>query len=293
MSRDDPKSKSAETSDDELSLGERLRAARETQPLTRVQIAAELRIEPHCLEALEDDRLDEFPAPVFAKGYLKQYGALLGLDEGDLLAQYYRQADVRDVPVMQFKPIRLRDEDQIRHWLAASVVLVLLIGGLVAWWFSRPQAEPVPVERTEALPEDPPPVETPVEALVAPAVVPTPQVVAEPQTDPLLVGPIVEQPGVEQPAAPQEDPAPGITVQVEVSFLEDCWTEISDARGERLFYGLGSAGARSRFGARLPISIFLGNAGGVELTINGESYPVPAGSRQGNLARFVIADSGV
>lgn len=298
MSRDDPQSESAEASGDELSIGERLRAAREAQTLTLSQIAAELRIELNFLAALEDDRLDAFPAPVFAKGYLKQYGGLLGLDEGDLLAQYYRQVDVRDAPVVQYKPIRLRDEDQIRHWLAAGVVLALLIGGLVAWWLARPESEPVRVERTETLSEEPPPVETPMADAAAPDVVPTPEVVEVPQNEPVVVGPSVEQLEVEplgagQSAAVPEDPVPGVTVQVEVNFLEDCWTEISDARGERLFYGLGSAGARSRFGARLPISIFFGNASGVELTVNGESYPVPAGSREGNLARFVIADSGV
>ncbi len=298
MSRDDPQSKSADTSDDELSIGERLREAREAQPLTLAQIAAQLRIEPDFLVALEDDRLDEFPAPVFAKGYLKQYGGLLGLDEGDLLAQYYRQVDVREAPVMRFKPIRLRDEDQIRHWIAAGVVLILLIGGLVAWWFSRPEADPVPVQRTQEVFEEPPPIEAPAETSAAPAAAPMPAVADESASAPVLVGPAFEQLGVEeseveQSDSVQEDPMPGLTVQVEVSFVEDCWTEISDARGERLFYGLGSAGARSRFGARLPISVFLGNASGVELTINGENYPVPAGSRQGNLARFVIADSGL
>lgn len=288
MSRDDLQPTSAETSDDELSVGERLRAAREAHPLTLSQIAAELRIEPRYLAALEDDRLDELPAPVFTKGYLKQYGGLLGLDERDLLAQYYRQVDVHEVSVMQLKPIRLRDEDQIRHWLAAGLVLTLLIGGLVAWWLSRPQAQPVPVERAAEPLAQPPPVETPAQNATVPAMALTPEVVEAPETVPVLVGPTDEQ-----PAAVSGDPVPGVTVQVEVNFLEDCWTEISDARGERLFYGLGSAGARSRFGARLPISIFFGNASGVQLTVNGESYPVPAGSRQGNLARFVIADSGV
>lgn len=302
MSQDDLKPTSAEASDAELSIGERLRAAREAQTLTLSQIAAELRIEADFLTALEEDRLEDFPAAVFTKGYLKQYGGRLGLDERDLLAQYYRQVDVRDVPVMHVKPIRLRDENQIRHWIAAGVVLALLIGGLVAWWFSRPQVEPVPGERAEEPLEPLPPLATPAADVFAPVVAVMPEVADEPEYVQALVEPTVElpsvdqpgvdQPGVEQSAVGTQDPVTGVTVQVEVNFLEDCWTEISDARGERLFYGLGSAGARSRFGARLPISIFFGNANGVELTVNGASYPVPAGSRQGNLARFVIADSG-
>lgn len=287
MSHDDPKSlsdASGDSHDREPTVGARLRAAREAQPLSLTQISAELRIEPKFLTALEEDRLDEFPAPVFTKGYLKQYGSMLGLDISDLLAQYYRQVDVKDIPVVHHKPIRLRDDDQIRHWLAAAVVLIAVCGGLAAWWVSQPVTEPIVVERAAE-----------------------PAVAAPPPTRPLAIVPpasearassvdeIVDEPTVEVPPlvpAPAEAVAAADSVQIELSFAEDCWTEITDANGERLFYGLGSAGARSRFSAALPISVFLGNAAGVELSLDGSRYPIPAGSRQGNLARFVIAESG-
>ena len=51
----------------EPSVGERLREARNAQPLSLAQISAELRIDPSFLTALEEDRLEDFPAPVFAK----------------------------------------------------------------------------------------------------------------------------------------------------------------------------------------------------------------------------------
>jgi cytoskeleton protein RodZ len=275
----------------EPTVGARLRAAREAQPLSLTQISAELRIEPKFLTALEEDRLDEFPAPVFTKGYLKQYGGLLGLDISDLLAQYYRQVDVRDVPVVHHKPIRLRDDDQIRHWLAATVVLCAVCGGLAAWWISQPDAEPIVVQRAaEPAGEQRPPTR-PI------AIVPPASEAQASSVDEFVAEPTVDEPTVEEstspPApAPAEAIAAADSVQIEVSFAEDCWTEITDANGERLFYGLGSAGARSRFSANLPISIFLGNAGGVELSLDGNRYAIPAGSRQGNLARFVIAESG-
>lgn len=273
----------------EPTVGERLRDARESQPLSLAQISAELRIEPQFLTALEEDRLEDFPAPVFAKGYLKQYGLLLGLDERDLLAQYYRQVKIRDVPVLHSKPIRLRDESQIRHWIAGSLVLLLLAGGAAAWWFAQPSNGSSPVAGTAV--ERPP---TPIAPVTS-----TPRAEAAPDID--LDADIVDSPEASADVGPSSDTpvsvgpaeaADGAGVQVELSFAEDCWTEISDARGERLFYGLGSAGARSRFSAMLPISIFFGNAGGVGLTINGVPYPIPAGSRQGNLARFVIAEIG-
>ncbi len=282
MSQDDSNNRPAANAqpEEEPSVGQRLIEAREAQPLSLAQIAAELRIEAHLLMALEEDRLEDFAAPVFAKGYMRQYGTLLGLDERDLIAQYYRQVDTRDVPVMQQKPIRLRDENQIRLWLAAAVVLVLLIVGVVVWWTRQPTVEPVIDDGAEPAIEEPEPVA---------AVVVRPRLqVAEPPiavTD-RPVGPVPTA----LPVAPPDALVDSDLVAVELDFTEDCWTEVSDARGERLFYGLGSAGARSRFNASLPISIFLGNASGVELTVDGERYPIPPESRQGNLARFVIAD---
>jgi cytoskeleton protein RodZ len=265
--------------DREPTVGERLQVARQAQSLSLTQISAALRIEPKFLTALEEDRLEDLPAPVFAKGFLKQYGSVLGLDERDLLAQYYRQADVRDVLVAHSMPIRLRDDSQIRYWLAGAVVLSFIVGGLAAWWINRPVVEPVVVE--------------PAPDLAAPAQVP---VIPPAPNEPALESELPGSPAVtelpSEPTIPAEMPADAAVVQVGLGFSEDSWTEVSDNQGERLFYGLGSAGASSSFEATLPISIFFGNAGGVELTVNGERYPIPAESRQGNLARFVIAEPG-
>lgn len=269
-------------------VGERLRAAREQQPLSLAQISAELRIETKYLTALEEDRLEAFPAPVFAKGFLRQYGGMLGLDERDLIAQYYRQAQTRDVPVIAHKPIRVRDEDQIRHWLAAAIVLVALAGAAAAWWLTQPGTEPVTVQSEPVpAPEPTPPAPAPALEMPAAAVMdaaPEPAGAAGESTEPAIAAAGAAGPAADEPTA--ADPS---AVQVELVFNEDCWTEITDAGGERLFYGLGSAGARSRFEATLPISLFFGNAGGVELTVDGAPYPIPADSRQGNLARFAIA----
>jgi cytoskeleton protein RodZ len=278
----------------EPSIGERLRVGREAQPLSLTQIAAELRIELKFLEALEDDRLDAFPAPVFAKGFLRQYGGLLGLDERDLIAQYYRQAEVRDAPMLHHKPIRLRDENKIRHWLAAALVLVVLTGGAAVWWTAQPDIEPIAVERTTE-PSAALPTPTPVQGQA-----PVPESRPEPQQEVASAAALDEGPtttttaeaSVAEVGPAAIGPAPAGTL-IELNFIEDCWTEISDARGERLFYGLGSAGARSRFNADLPVAVLLGNAAGVEISVDGDRYPIPADGRQGNRARFVIAEPGL
>jgi cytoskeleton protein RodZ len=66
--------------------GGRLRQAREAQGLQLEEVANELRVSAGALAALEDNRFEALGAAVFAKGYLKQYGARLGLDSRELLA---------------------------------------------------------------------------------------------------------------------------------------------------------------------------------------------------------------
>jgi len=303
-------------------VGAMLKGAREELDLSIEQISGELRIEPRFLSALEEDNFEDFPAPVFTKGYIKQYGQRLGLEYADLLAEYYRQAEVRDVPMMANRPIRLRDEQQISQWVVASLILATLVVGFGIWYLSN-DAPPVEVTSPSEAPDDPgmneetvveaPPPDLPEESVPAPdpalgsgpeaVVVPEPgsseepavleqlgaDAAIEPQPAAVPVGSAVE-PVAELADAAVPDLPPGPTVEVTISFEQDCWTEVTDARGERFFYGLGSAGAVSSFDAQLPLSFFLGNAGGVGLQINGTPYPIPADSRQGNLARFVIAE---
>jgi len=299
MRDDDPQAVDEDKPDGEAStFGHMLRAAREAQDQSLEQIAADLRIEPRYLISLEENRLEELPAPVFAKGYLKQYGQRLGLDYADLLAQYYRQTDAYEVPVVASRPIRLRDEQQITQWIIAAVVLALLIGAFFVWWPSRSEGPSVEVgtlggeapEGSATTTVVTPKVVATVEPVVlqaTPTAVVTPEVVA-------TVEPVVLQATPTAPIPLAQDLIPVVepTAEVEIMFQADSWTEVTDARGERLFYDLGSAGTGARFSATLPLSVFLGNADGVRLLVDGIPYPVPASSRQGNTVRFLVDEAG-
>ncbi len=68
-------------------IGERLRQARTAREWSLLQVARELHIKPHYLEALERDDWDALPSPAHARGFLRTYAAFLGLDPDALLAQ--------------------------------------------------------------------------------------------------------------------------------------------------------------------------------------------------------------
>jgi len=280
-------------------LGERLRAARLNQDLTVEQLSTELRIEAKQLHALEDNRFEQIGVPVFVKGYLKQYGTRLGLDVADLLALYYKQTTLADVQIQPSRTIKLHDERQITAWALAAVVLLLVIGGLAAWWWtggSFGAAVPTP---STAAPAAEPPAPTATRQQREPST-PAPEQRREPLED---ASPAVEQPAPD--AAPAESPfadvtegpddgptdepaAEGVTIALELTFDGESWAEITDARGERLLFGLNAAGRNVTVRGAPPFAIVLGNADSVRLAVDGEPYAIPLRGRQGNLARFSV-----
>jgi cytoskeleton protein RodZ len=80
-------------------------------------------------------------------------------------------------------------------------------------------------------------------------------------------------------------PADGI--RLSLLFREASWVEISDVN-QRLIFGLQREGRRREVVGEPPISLLLGNAKGVELSVNDEPYVVPSSRVNGQVARFEI-----
>ena len=284
-------------------LGERLRAARLAQDLTVEQLSTELRIEAKQLHALEDNRFEQIGVPVFVKGYLKQYGTRLGLGVADLLALYYKQTTLADVQIQPSRTIKLHDERQITAWVLAAVVLLVVIGGLAAWWWSGGSFATAVSTPSTAAPAAETPTPTPASREREPST-PAPEQRPEPLAD---AGPAAEPPAPDVAPAqisavadvtgpddgPSDEPADaqaaaGVTIPLELSFDAESWAEITDARGERLLFGLNGAGRNVTIRGEPPFAIVLGNADSVRLTVDGEPYAIPRRGRQGNLARFSV-----
>ncbi len=69
-----------------MTPGQALAAKRGERGLSIEQVEASTRIRANHLRALEADQLDKLPAPVYTKGYLRNYATYLGLDADELLA---------------------------------------------------------------------------------------------------------------------------------------------------------------------------------------------------------------
>ena len=283
-------------------LGQRLRSARLTQDLTVEQLSTELRIEAKHLHAIEENRFEEIGVPVFVKGYLKQYGLRLGLEVGDLLVLYYKQTTLPEVEIQPSRTIKLRDERQITSWVVAGVVLLAVVVGLAVWWWNGGNFDSMPSFRGTESVAPAPALEEPAPREPAPAPASVPEVESralelppggaeQPAGEPAADGaPSPAEPAfaeVEAADADERAAAP-VTIPLTFSFDAESWAEVTDARGERLLFGLNAAGRSVTVRGEPPFAVVLGNAGSVRLTVAGEPYDIPRTGRQGDLARFAV-----
>jgi cytoskeleton protein RodZ len=124
-------------------LGERLRRAREAKGLSLKEAAERLALKASVLEALEACRFEALPEPPLARGYLRRYALLLGLDPEPLLALYPRQAP---------PPPPRKGPGRRPFPLGLFLFLLLLLGlGYGAYLLLRPR----PVQVVEVAPPPP------------------------------------------------------------------------------------------------------------------------------------------
>ncbi|CAN5262858.1 DUF4115 domain-containing protein [soil metagenome] len=235
------------------SLGKRLRERRRERGLSMFQAAQELRADPVLLRALEADDYSLLGAPVYIKGHLRKYAALLGLSPDSVYEDYARTHDVPEsVPIVNraVDPGRLHRSG---YWLrlAGLLVLIAVLGAALAWWGSRPTPDPAPAEPgARGVRETPVPV-------------------------------ALSEPATEVSFAPSTS-----TASLTLDLASDSWVEITDAQGERLLFGLMDAGATRSVTGAPPFDVVIGSAEGVRVEVDGRPYEIPARSIRGGIARF-------
>lgn len=134
-------------------IGQILREAREAKGLSLAEVEARTKISIPVLGALEEGDTSRLPHPVYAKGFLRSYAGLLGLDGTDLCARFARAYPVpdemEDAPEERAAHIRVtvrhpEDEDRWRPWAVrvagGLVAVVVAVGGWYGFqWYILPQ----------------------------------------------------------------------------------------------------------------------------------------------------------
>lgn len=89
--------------DEAQSVGQMLKQARLGLGLSLADVAAVTRVPRNMLEHLERDRLEEYAAPVFARGHLMNFAREVRLDPERILGAYDRQTGMVR-PSLEFEP---------------------------------------------------------------------------------------------------------------------------------------------------------------------------------------------
>jgi transcriptional regulator with XRE-family HTH domain len=132
------------------SVGELLRREREAQGKSIEDVAKVTRMSAQTLAAIEEDRFNALPAPVYVKGHLRTYARFLGLDEEEIIQRYMRSTKQHEPAELdEWDAVELELHEEERHatrrnlWIAAAVVLIglaLIFGPRL--WSRRPPSGP-------------------------------------------------------------------------------------------------------------------------------------------------------
>jgi len=94
------------------------------------------------LQALESNRYEDLPAPIYVRGYLRAYARLLDLDAEVIVAEYDQLVD-KPGPVLT-PTTKVRRQATVRAPYirgASTLIAVAMVILFVSWWYSRPNQD--------------------------------------------------------------------------------------------------------------------------------------------------------
>jgi cytoskeleton protein RodZ len=243
-------------------LGSALRAVREQQGRSLADVSGSINLRETVVAAMERDDFTLCGGDVYARGHIRAYARLLGTDPAPLLRSYEERSGV---PAPGARVALLTDDDvplerRRPNWPllagAALTVVVALLGWQLVDELNGP-ARPTEQVAPAGLGTTPPATG----AASGPAT-PSPS-----PTSTAAVPGATSAPT----AAPTSAPVSRDRVAVALRIIGASWVEVRDAQGRTVWSGLLGKGDAKKFSDTSPLRLTLGNAGGVELTVNGTS----------------------
>jgi cytoskeleton protein RodZ len=295
------------------SAGDALRQQREALGLDLDDIAAALRIKPDYLAALEAGRPDLLPGPTYAIGFVRTYSDHLGLDGSEILRRFKAESAGLEAKTDLAFPMPLGERSIPGKSMLLLALILMLCGYGTWYYLStsersRPErvaevpiallpspsadgvatpsarettAEIQPATRAGAGLQGPAPTGSDPgaigEAVVAPPPTPSGKVpdlwatmsVPPPAPPPVLVG-LAPAPQSEAPRA--YGPADGPT-RIVIRATSESWIKIRDGNQTVLLEGFLKTGETYRVPDRPGVSMRTGNAGGLDITVDGKPVP--------------------
>jgi len=240
-----------------MTLGEFLQKAREDAGLSVDELAHIVNLRPGLIRAMESNDFLPCGGDTYARGHIRNISQITGTNSQELLAMYDTEhsVDSRSLhsQLVDNNAAAIRRENRKLSWkvlVGASLSVVVLIG-IAQFAIGTIDSEPATTSMVAEKPE--------------PTLSSTPSVSAIPTPS--------------TPVSPAASSSP-INQQLTLSILAARGNSNIDVviGGVHVYKGPLFQGESKSFTGETSISIFLGNAGDLDLTLNGEKLP-PLGER--------------
>jgi len=270
-----------------VSYGARLASQRQSAGLGVTDVAAQLRLHPNQVRAIEQEDLARLPAPVYVRGFVRSYARMLKIDPSPLLSDLNAKLEPARESVVgeatDYSAARAATrERKLPQWMLAIALLALIALGIVGW---------------QATEQQQPPTSTPVAVAAPAAATPT----AAPVTEPTATA-AVSDASTASMAAAEPVPAPADTAEPTLAssavagnaaptlvlrFSGTSWAEVTDRGGKILLSQLNSEGQEHALDGELPLTVVIGDANFASVEVRGAAFNLKPFTRS-NVARFTI-----
>ncbi len=318
--RGERRSMSIETTEERALLGQRLRAAREVRCWSADDVAHRLHVPTSVVNDIEAERFERLGAPIYLRGYLTKYAALVELPQ----VVVNRTLEGFAEPLLKAStesPRVTASWERYRVAVIGAVITLAVAIPVLTLVAGRGINSPVPQVRsldesdlgqTLSVPlMQQPPLQSPSASAPAPSPVASEAAVSAlpPAVDSASVeladAGVVSAPLPEVPkSTPTTEtdsallasmtgfspaPVPGTHI-VEATFREDSWIEIFDHNGRVIEQNLVRAGETRRYESTGVVSVKVGNVGGVDLRADGNLIDLIEHARA-NVARLRLFEA--
>jgi cytoskeleton protein RodZ len=236
-----------------VSIGSTVRTTRENAHMTMGELSEKTRLRQTVLSGIEHDDFSACGGNVYARGHLRTIASLIGLDPNELVAQF----DSEHAPVIESLEESSKGFSEVGStasglpWRRLSAVVGVVAISLLAWAM-------IPGFHG---------------ATAAKSAASIPEAVASPTPSPTQTA------GVDPSANAVATKTDSVSVIV-TSSTGSSWLAVSNSSGTQLFSSMLHRGESKEFTDAQQIYLTIGNAGGVEITVNGKSLGVPGGDGQ-------------
>jgi cytoskeleton protein RodZ len=272
------------------SFGENLRREREMRGVTLEEISAATKISVRFLKSIENEEFSRLPGGIFNRSFVRAYARYLGLEEDPLLEEYQLAAkSIGDVDLTMFSPPKTYSHHVRRSTPAlwgALIAVVLLVAGFTLWRHShRPLKAPPPLmEQVPVSKGSPGQLSSQMTSTTRATLSSKTETASKSTQRPARAK---AKPGERVPAtpgvlaatsagAPAPPKLPAITdydgkLVLQIATTERSWMAI-DADGKTVMQGIMEPNELKTFRADASFDVLTGNAQGVILTLNGQTF---------------------